>query len=547
MGQRNMPCTSQMIDLEMDQQSRGYLHPEPCVVLGGVTNFPQPMQAIVRASGNTSSLDAHQHYDSSMFYGMSHYHGVHHHPAANIDMGLATPSNLYVPYMSTPSSGMPLNHGSSDQLASSSNFGVIGVSADEYGRNSHFMDNIRGSYKRKNTEGIPGSFQYLNATASSSSSVAPLHNRHPDGVAPMDASFSVPQYRGNGTPSIREVESQRSVRNRLVPNAMDPVLAHSHNQFFQGNFIGQPFQPTGSVWLDQQSEGSTSAWTQTPALPYMHGSNLNGASMEAGNMVVQRFPETVSNRSSSTFLHPHHPLHMRHHNYHHPSHPPIQGVRTHNTNVHPQVAAAPYRVPSNYAAHSAMNHSQDSLEMVPRHLGPAPPTGFRIYRSPRDGPMPEATLRQRNLPHLRVLPSDGVAVLEIPEFYEVGNYVDHHRDMRLDIEDMSYEELLALGERIGNVNTGLSEEAVTSRLKTRIYLSTATNINLEEPASVDQEPDSCIICQEDYRDYEKIGTLDCGHEYHAGCLKKWLFVKNVCPVCKSEALATKGKDVQKME
>lgn len=52
-----------------------------------------------------------------------------------------------------------------------------------------------------------------------------------------------------------------------------------------------------------------------------------------------------------------------------------------------------------------------------------------------------------------------------------------------------------MGERIGNVNTGLSEEAVTSRLKTRIYLSTATNINLEEPASVDQEPDSCIICQ----------------------------------------------------
>ena len=31
-------------------------------------------------------------------------------------------------------------------------------------------------------------------------------------------------------------------------------------------------------------------------------------------------------------------------------------------------------------------------------------------------------------------------MLEFPEFYEeVGNFVDHHRDMRLDIEDMSYE------------------------------------------------------------------------------------------------------------
>ncbi|TXG66828.1 hypothetical protein EZV62_008103 [Acer yangbiense] len=532
MGQRNMPCTSQMIDLEMDQQSQHYLL-EPCVMLGGVTSFPQPdMQSMASASGNTSNLDAQQHYERAMLYGMPHYHGIHHHHhlGANLDLNVASASNFYVPYMSTPSSAMPVNHGSSDHLPSSSNFGVIGVSADEYGRNSHFMDNVRGSYKRKNAEGIPGGFQYFNAPASSSSSVAPLNTRHPDGVAPIDAaSFSLPPYRGNGAPSIREVESQRSVRNRLGATAMDPVLAHSHNQFFQGNYIGQPFQPTGSMWLDQRSDGGASAWTQAPALPYMHGSSVSGSSMEN----VQRFPETAtSSRSSSSFLHPP-PINIRHHGFHHPS-PPIQGVRSHNLNIHPQVAAASYRVPSNYVP-------QDGFEMVPRHVGPVPPAGFRIYRHPRDGVAPEASLRQRNLPHLRVLPSDGVALLEIPGFYEVGNYIDHHRDMRLDIEDMSYEELLALGERIGNVNTGLSEESITSHLKTRTYLSTA-NINLEEPASMDQDSDSCIICQEDFSNHEKIGTLDCGHEYHAECLKKWLLVKNVCPICKSEALVQLRKD-----
>lgn len=534
MGQRNMPCTSHMIDLEMDQQNRGFLLPEPCVVLGGVTSFPQPMQTIVRASGNTSSLDAHQHYDSAMFYGMPQYHGVHHHHAASVDLGASTASNLYVPYMPTLSSGMPVNHGSTDQLPSSRNFGVIGASAEEYGRNSHFMDNVRGSYKRKNTEGFPGSFQNLNAPASSSSSVAPLHPRHPDGVTAMDAAcFSLPQYRGNGTPSIREVESQRSVRNRLVATGgMDPVLAHSHNHFIQGNFIGQPFQHAG--WLEQQSDGGGSSWTQAPAIPYMHGSNVSGAPMDSGNMVVQRYPETASNRNSSTFLHP--PVNIQHLSFPHPP-PPFQGIRNHNTNVHPQVAAASFRVPSSYSAHSTMNISQDGLEMVPRHMGPVPPTGFRIYRSPREGPVPEA-LRQRSLPHLRVLPSDGVALL--PDFYEVGNFIDRHRDMRLDIEDMSYEELLALGERIGNVNTGLPEEIVARQLKTRVYLSATNYINLEEPASKDQEPGSCIICQEDYRDNEKIGTLDCDHEYHAECLKKWLFIKNVCPICKSEALATKS-------
>lgn len=30
-------------------------------------------------------------------------------------------------------------------------------------------------------------------------------------------------------------------------------------------------------------------------------------------------------------------------------------------------------------------------------------------------------------------------MLELPDYYEIENYVDHHSDMRLDIEDMSYE------------------------------------------------------------------------------------------------------------
>ncbi|RZB76058.1 putative E3 ubiquitin-protein ligase ZFP1 isoform B [Glycine soja] len=135
---------------------------------------------------------------------------------------------------------------------------------------------------------------------------------------------------------------------------------------------------------------------------------------------------------------------------------------------------------------------------------------------------------------------------------DVTLLVDHHNDMRLDIEDMSYEasihgfgvELLALGERIGKVNTGLSEEMITSQMKTKTYLLLPTNaINLEEAASEEQENDSCIICQDEYKSQEKIGILQCGHEYHADCLKKWLLVKNVCPICKSEALTPGEKCV----
>ncbi|KAM3358039.1 hypothetical protein P3S68_020970 [Capsicum galapagoense] len=48
---------------------------------------------------------------------------------------------------------------------------------------------------------------------------------------------------------------------------------------------------------------------------------------------------------------------------------------------------------------------------------------------------------------------------------------DQHRDMRLEIDDMGYEELLALGERIGYVNIVLSEELILKCMTESIYCS----------------------------------------------------------------------------
>ncbi|GLU15440.1 hypothetical protein SLE2022_319300 [Rubroshorea leprosula] len=521
MGARNIPCSSQMIDLDLesDQQRQQYPHPEQCIYLGGITNFPPPEMA-VSASGNTTSFDAHSLSDPyDMFYGIPHYPCVQHpHPhALNLELGVGTVSSFYFPYMTNPPSSIPMNQGPMDQLPSSSNYSPLGISAGEYGRNVHFTDDARSLYKRKITEGIQGNFHYLNAPSSSNSSVVPLNTRHPDGLVDS-ACFTPPQYRANSAPSIREVGSHSGARNRLGTTAVDPISIHNHNHLFQGNYIGQPFQPA-------RTDGGASSWGQAQALSYMRGSNVGG-------------PRETVHRSSTTFINSS-PPNLRHHNYHQPL-PPIQGVRGNNISVHPQATAVSYRVPSSYTPqNNPMNPSQDSLEMGSRHVRPMPPGGLRTYRPHREDVVPETSQRHRNLPYLRVLPPDGVALLEFSEFYEdADNFIDHHRDMRLDIEDMSYEELLALGERIGNVNTGLSEEAVTSKLKTRTYLTSAKYINLEEAAPVDLEADSCIICQEEYKNEEKIGTLDCGHEYHADCLKKWLLVKNVCPICKTEALAT---------
>lgn len=107
---------------------------------------------------------------------------------------------------------------------------------------------------------------------------------------------------------------------------------------------------------------------------------------------------------------------------------------------------------------------------------------------------------------------------------------DRHRDMRLDVDNMSYEELLALTERIGNVNTGLSEETILKCLKQRKYIS----LTEETPSEV--EP--CCVCQEEYVEEQDVGRLDCGHDFHTACIKKWLMMKNLCPICKTTGLST---------
>ncbi|MBA0838528.1 hypothetical protein Goarm_004338 [Gossypium armourianum] len=122
---------------------------------------------------------------------------------------------------------------------------------------------------------------------------------------------------------------------------------------------------------------------------------------------------------------------------------------------------------------------------------------------------------------------EDVVILDQSAFFGVADIHDRHRDMRLDVDNMSYEELLALEERIGNVNTGLSEEMISNQLKRQKYSSVP---------GTQLETEPCCVCQEEYNDGEDLGTLECGHDFHADCIKQWLMHKNLCPICKTTGL-----------
>ncbi|XP_018470007.2 extensin [Raphanus sativus] len=366
-------------------------------------------------------------------------------------------------------------------------------SSSSHERNAHFVDHTPGAYKRKNAEGIP-----LNPLLA-----APFNNA-PEAVAPFGSVRSRPV----------------AVMNPVLPPPPPPHAPQAPNGFIQGNYAGHhPYPPPGSIWYDQHlgiPDGSPSFW---PHSPYMQGSNIVAGSVES------------SIRNPAPFMCPPPQLNPRDH-YYHPPPPPVQGVRGQSAALYPPMASSPsYRVPfGNFAPQNIINSGPE--------MGSVQPTGLRIYQHPP----PLAALRQHRggVPRLRVMPDDEVAMLEFGDFLG-NNHIDHHRDMRLDIEEMSYEELLALSERIGTVNTGLPEEDVKNHLKTR----TCSVINHAEksPQTKDGETEPCTICQECFKNEEKIATLDCGHEYHAECLEKWLIVKNVCPICKSEALVMEKGNV----
>ncbi|KAL6493195.1 hypothetical protein OROGR_032954 [Orobanche gracilis] len=122
---------------------------------------------------------------------------------------------------------------------------------------------------------------------------------------------------------------------------------------------------------------------------------------------------------------------------------------------------------------------------------------------------------------------EDVMIFDHSVLFGMADTHDRHRDMRLDVDNMSYEELLALEEHIGSVCTGLSEETILSHLKQRKFFGSK-----EDP--VETEP--CSICREEYNNGEELGSLVCGHDFHRDCIKKWLTHKNLCPICKTTGL-----------
>jgi hypothetical protein len=127
-------------------------------------------------------------------------------------------------------------------------------------------------------------------------------------------------------------------------------------------------------------------------------------------------------------------------------------------------------------------------------------------------------------------------------------------DQDFDVEEMSYDDLMNLGSRIGDVaqqrwqmdskhvvsglpTQALSEQDIVDRAAQKMNQGKTSSLAL-----VVEDPTLCQICQCDFECNEHVKILPCGHDFHVGCIDMWLKDNKTCCICKASVAPEDRKE-----
>ncbi|XAR69059.1 hypothetical protein NMG60_11000517 [Bertholletia excelsa] len=546
MGHRHIFNTTQVFEADNDQ-SWSHMHPEQAyghmVRPGAVEN-----SSIVYPVENMSIDGVHYscHWNpaprSNGFPSPSHNIEV---PVPHYQTDASGP--LRDPFLYPPASGSfsvaPENYA---HHGSSSNYGGQPFHGTEGGFIDVGLGNARGPYKRK-SPGVPAvcergsSSRYYEAGSSSDIPIPSDIWQEKPNTDSHRISWDCPAigsaYRGNNL-TIGSEGTLRNVRSRAALD-LETNLSRTHLSITPSQHpytTGNPVEHSGPVELmGQSSNAPAQEWNHIHVSPAAHGRILL-PDANVFNPEANHFITGSSNTNAPTEMGEFHNDFMSSRtpvpqNLQGTSNQSVRGVRSSYT----QRSAPTFRGAS--SSNLRLGHtvaSDDGLQLVAesyssRHPRRLSTVGWR--NSERSGRARGSSDRYQSLSEEASfrdrLSSEGLMIVDRSALYS-RSLLDQHRDMRLDIDNMSYEELLALGERIGHVSTGLSEDMILKCLTESIYCS----------SDQFQEEGTCVICLEEYKDMDDVGTLKtCRHDFHVGCIRTWLSMKNLCPICKSCALA----------
>ncbi|CAB4288953.1 unnamed protein product [Prunus armeniaca] len=99
-----------------------------------------------------------------------------------------------------------------------------------------------------------------------------------------------------------------------------------------------------------------------------------------------------------------------------------------------------------------------------------------------------------------------------------GNSQDTWEEV--DPDELSYEELIALGEVVGTESRGLSADTIAS----------LPSVSYKTGSGQNGSNESCVICRLDYEAGENLTILSCKHSYHSECINNWLTINKLVTV-----------------
>uniref|UniRef100_A0A5B7API0 RING-type E3 ubiquitin transferase n=2 Tax=Davidia involucrata TaxID=16924 RepID=A0A5B7API0_DAVIN len=399
------------------------------------------------------------------------------------------------------------------------------------------MGSGRGPFKRKSpgvsvaSEGGSTSRFYTPGSSSGSSELL-LEKPTPGYQYIPSGPIGLPQYR-SGSLSIAGEDSLRNVRSRSrIDLAANPTRTQLSSYSYHYHSTTNPTNYSGAVDLTNMN-ATTRQLNTIPLSTAAHGmiqtSDTNGLNHETNQFHFMRGSAAGGYHHNS--ISSGNPISSSHHLHGPPTQAAREGFSNYSQRTLPSYSDSLSYPRLGHEAASSENSLQSLSETYSsRYSRSSSAGGWR--NSYRNGRSRISIERLQSIStavdaHDR-MGSEAFMMVDRSSLYGGSrNLYDQYRDMRLDVDTMSYEELLDLGESIGNVNTGLSEDNISNSLMETIY----------RPSDQNLEEGSCAICLEEYKNEEEVGTVkNCGHNYHVGCIRKWLLMKNVCPICKTPAL-----------
>jgi hypothetical protein len=115
---------------------------------------------------------------------------------------------------------------------------------------------------------------------------------------------------------------------------------------------------------------------------------------------------------------------------------------------------------------------------------------------------------------------------------EANTIHDNEEDNGQDISGMSYEAMLQLGERIGDVKTERWTQRAQNTIDT-LPIIKFDRETIKSKSNTNQCDTKCLICQEEYCTGEDLRQLPCRHCFHQECVDQWLLTKDFCPYCRT--------------